>query len=433
MSSAAIEIVIVVALIIANGVFSMSETAIISSRKARLQQRADEGDANASAALKLAQTPANFLATVQIGITVIGILAGAFSGATLSEQLSSVIKTTFPTLEIYSETISFVIVVLLITILSLVIGELVPKSLALNNPERVAAAIAIPMSLLSKVMLPFVIMLNKTTNLILRLIGIKPSDEPSVTEDEIRMMVKQGAQTGTFQKAESQLVDQVFRLDDLRISSIMTPRTAIVWLETNDSQEVIQKKILENPFSYYPVVKEGPDNVFGIIWVKDLLASHYKRETPDLQVMAVKPLFVPVSTTALRMLDIFEQAQTHIALVVDEYGGLEGMITINDVLNEIVGGAMSIAHATEIDVVRREDGSFLIDGRFAIDKLRELLGLSSLPDDPLYETLGGFVMTHTGNIPVAGDTFNVEDWHFEVVDMDGRRVDKVLVQQKPVA
>ena len=430
MPSASVEIVIVLLLIVINGLFAMSEAAVISARKARLQQRADAGDKQAQAALELIEAPGTFLATTQIGITLIGILAGAFSGASISDSLASTLISIFPGLETYSHSIALVVVLVTITGLSLVIGELVPKNLALNNPERIASAVAVPMRFLARTMSPLVILLNSITRLILRLMNVKPSPEPAVTEEEIKQMVKQGAETGTFEQAESRIVEKVFRLDDLRVSSIMTPRTEIAWLDVDDPPEISRQKIIDCQFACYPLIKDTPDNVIGIVRAKTLLTRQYRQETFDLQGAAVPPLFVPGATTALRMLDIFKQENNHIALVIDEYGGLQGMITMEDILGELVGDALSGMNDSEAEILVKADGSMLVDGMLLIDKLKDVLHLPALPDEDDYETLGGLVMAQLGDIPAVTDHFDLEGWRFEVLDMDGHRVDKVLVQRQ---
>jgi putative hemolysin len=431
MSPVAIEILFIVVLLIANAVFAMSEAAVISARKPRLQQRALEGDPKAQIALDLANNPNDFLATVQIGITLVGILAGAFGGATISQQLELVLAQITP-LAPYSEALSLVLVVLIITYFSLIIGELVPKSLALNNPEGIASAIARPMRVLSRLTHPVVYLLSQSTNLVLRLIGAKPSQEPPVTEEEIRVMINQATQTGTFKAVESQMVGQVFRIGDLRAAALMTPRTDIVWLDINDSAEEIRRKIAEGGFSRFPVADASLDNVVGVVRTKDLLVRQLAGEGLDLRACLQKPLFVPETTSVLTVIEQFRQNRVHIALVIDEYGGVQGLVTLNKVLEEIIHDDLSASASedSQPQIVRRDDGSWLLDGMLAVDRLRELLDLEVLEEEKGYQTLGGFVMAHIDRVPVEGDHFEVEGIRFEIVDMDGYRVDKVLAVPK---
>jgi putative hemolysin len=434
MSPVAIELLFIVVLLIANAVFAMSEAAVISARKPRLHQRALEGDSKAQTALDLANNPNDFLATVQIGITLVGILAGAFGGATISQELELVLARITP-LEPYSEALSLVLVVIAITYFSLIIGELVPKSIALNNPERIATAIARPMRLLARFSSPVVYLLSQSTNFVLRVIGIKPSQEPLVTEEEIKVMINQATQTGTFKAVESQMVGQVFRIGDLRAAALMTPRTEIVWLDINDSAEEIRRKIAEGGFSRFPVADGSLDKIAGIVRTKDLLVRQLAGEGLDLRACMQKPLFVPETTSVLKIIEQLRQNRIHIALVIDEYGGIQGLVTMNKVLEEIIRDDLG-SHGSEDNapqIVRREDGSWLLDGMLPVDRLRDLLDLETLEEEKGYQTLGGFVMAHIDRVPVEGDHFEVEGVRFEIVDMDGYRVDKVLAMRKSEA
>ncbi|BAT55516.1 putative hemolysin [Nostoc sp. NIES-3756] len=431
MSSITVEILIIFVLIIANGIFSMSEMAIVSARKVRLQQLANQGDAKAKAALKLAESPNNFLSTVQIGISLIGILTGAFGGATIASRLAVYVKF-IPFLAPYSEPVSFGIVVLIITYLSLIVGELVPKRLALNNPERIAAVVAIPMRALAALTSPAVGLLSASTDLVLRILGITPSDEPQVTEEEIKILIEQGTEAGTFEEAEQDMVERVFRLGDRPVSSFMTPRPDIVWLDLEDTTEENRQKMTENGYSRYPVCQGGLDNVLGIIPVTDLLARSFRGDALDLTVGLRQPVFVPESTRGLKVLELFKQTITHMALVVDEYGVIQGLVTLNDIMSEIVGDVPSADDAEEPQAVQREDGSWLLDGMLAVEDFFELFGLEEweFEERGSYQTLGGFVITHLGRIPAATDHFEWQNMRIEVMDMDGNRVDKVLVVPK---
>jgi putative hemolysin len=411
-----------------NGLFSMSETAIISARKIRLQQRAEAGDARAKAALEVANEPNALLATVQIGITLIGILTGVVSGATISEEIETVLQG-IPALAPYGEAIGVGIVVALITYFTLIIGELVPKNIALTNPEQVAMLVAVPMRRLSRIATPFVKLLDLSTKIALMLLGIKASDEPHVTEDEIKGMMKQGAQTGTFKEVERKIVEQVFWLDDLNATSVMTPRTEIAWLNVNDPPEAIRAQFLKHKYSRYPVAEDSLDNLIGVVRVKDLIALNL--HDLDLRKVMQPAVFLPETTSTLKILERFDQEQTHIAFIIDEFGGLQGLVTISDVMEVIMGQGLSGVMRHD-SIVRRADGSVLLDGLLTIEEVYNILDIEPPKTGrPIYSTLGGFVLAHMGNIPNAGDTFTAQNYKFEVMDMDGRRVDKVLATPQP--
>ncbi|WGV24444.1 hemolysin family protein [Halotia branconii] len=432
MSSITFEILIILVLIIANGIFSMSEMAVVSARKVRLQQLANQGDAKARVALKLAESPNHFLSTIQIGISLIGILTGAFGGATIASRLAVYVRLV-PFLAPYSEPLSFGIVVLIITYLSLIIGELVPKRLALNNPERIAAIVAIPMRALATLASPAVHLLSTSTDVIVLMLGITPSTEPQVTEEEIKILIEQGTEAGTFEEAEQDMVERVFRLGDRPANSFMTPRPDIVWLDLDDSPEENREKMAESSYSRYPVCQGGLDNVLGVIPVTDLLTQSFRGETLDLTIGLRQPVFVPESTRGLKVLEMFKQTITHIALVVDEYGVIQGLITLNDIMSEIVGDVPAEPGQDEPQAVQREDGSWLVDGMLAVEEFFELFEMEDWESDERgsYQTLGGFVITHLGRIPAAADHFEWQGMRIEVMDMDGNRVDKVLVVPAP--
>jgi len=431
MSPITFEILILLVLIIANGVFSMSEMAIVSARKVRLQQLANQGDAKARAALKLAESPNHFLSTVQVGISLIGILTGAFGGATIANRLAIYIKFV-PLLAPYSEPISFGIAVLLITYLSLIVGELVPKRLALNNPEKIASIVAIPMQALAAIASPVVFLLSASTDLILRVLGITASTEPQVTEEEIKILIEQGTEAGTFEEAEQDMVERVFRLGDRPVSYLMTPRPDIVWLDLDDSAEENRQKMVNSAYSRYPISQGGLDNVLGVIPVTDLLARSFRGEPLDLTMGLRQPVFVPESTRGLKVLELFKQTITHMALVVDEYGVIQGLVTLNDIMSEIVGDVPSTDGQDQPQAVQREDGSWLLDGMLPVEEFLELFGMEEWQSEERgsYQTLGGFVITHLGRIPAAADYFEWQSMRIEVMDMDGNRVDKVLVIPK---
>lgn len=423
------EILLVVLLLVLNGVFAMSEIAVVSSRKARLQQRAEAGDAGARRALELAENPNRFLSTVQVGITMVGILAGAFGGATIAEPFAETLRR-YPTVAPYADGVALGLVVLAITYLSLIIGELVPKRIGLNHPERIAAAVAGPMNVLSRVSSPLVSVLTLSTEGVLRLLGIRRADEPPVTEAEISMLMEQGTQAGVFEEAEQDIVERVFWLGDQRAASLMTPRRRVVWLDAAAPPEESREVMARHRFSRFLVCEGTLDRVVGMVEVKDLWARSLAGEpVDDLRAVLRRPLFVPESTRALRVLELFRESGTHLALVVDEYGGIEGLVTLNDVLEEIVGELALAGAPASPGVVRRDDGSWLVDGALQMEEFREALDLPERREEDREEfrTVGGFVLTHLGRVPAAGDRFDAGGLRVEVVDMDGHRVDKVLV------
>jgi len=423
-----LEILIIFLLLVANGVFAMAEIAIVSARKARLQQLANTGDTKARRALELAANPNQFLATVQIGITLIGILAGAFGGATLAEEIGARINEV-PLLAPHGETIGVIIVVLGITYLSLVIGELVPKRLALNNPERIASSVAVPMKGLSRVTAPVVKLLSISTDAVIRLLRVRPSEEPTISLEEIKVLIKQGTEIGVFEESEQDMIESVLRLDERKVEVLMTPRTQIVWLDIEDSLEEIREKIASSQHSRFPVAKENLDNVLGIVHTKDLLDQSLAGKPFDIRGLLYQPLFIPETMSALKVLELFKLKEIYIALILDEYGGIQGMVTRNEILEDISRNFPSMGESTEPQATRREDGSWLIDGLLPIDELKEILRIDNFPSEEFgqYHTVGGFVMTRVGSIPTEGQKFEWRRLLFEVVDMDGRRVDKVLV------
>lgn len=428
MDKTILNVVVIFILLVANGIFAMSEIAMISAKKVRLKQKADNGDASAKTALELAENPNRFLSTTQIGITLIGILAGALGGATLSTELGALISK-IEVLAPYSEGIAFTIVVLLTTYFSLVIGELIPKRLAMGNPEKIAAAVAIPMQALSKFTAPIVHLLSRSTELGLKIIGADPSTDPPITEEEIRILMKQGTQVGIFEEAEEDMVTGVFRLGDRFIDSIMTPRTEIEWIDLEETNESILEQIISSSHTRFPAALYDLDNVQGILSAKDFLAGYQTDTNINLQKFIQPPLFVPDSMSALKVLENLKQAGMHVALVLDEFGGLLGMVTLYDILKAIVGGIPTAGEEPEPQAILREDGSWLLDGLLSIDEFKDTLLFPPLPDEDRvgYQTLGGFVMSQFGEVPISGMAFEWNNYRFEVVDMDGRRIDKVLV------
>ncbi len=425
-----LEISILIFLILLNGVFALSELAIVSSRRERLQMLVDEGNKGASIALTMAQEPTALLSTVQVGITLIGILAGAFGGASLSDELALLIAP-LPVIGAYARTISLAIVVGTITYFSVVLGELVPKRLALRDPERIAAMVARPMSLLSRIARPLVRLLTLSTAFFLRVLGVRETiSDSTVSEEEIKVLIEQGALAGVFEEAERDMVESIFRFGDRQLRSIMTPRTEIVWLDINDSEEIVRETVSQSHHSRFPVCDDSIDRVLGIVEAKDLLSSSWSDEPFDLRAVMRAPVFLPETMPALRALEKFKQTGNQSALLVDEFGGIEGMVTLIDMMEAIVGDIPTLEEIAEPPVVRREDGSLLVEGYLDVEDLKELLDVDELPDEEDYQTLGGFVVLRLGRLPRVGDIVEWLDYRFEIVDMDGNRVDKVLIMPR---
>jgi putative hemolysin len=432
MSAVALELFAILLLIVANGVFSGAEIAVVSSRRVRLEQRAQAGDRRARAALRLSREPNEFLSTVQIGITLIGILSGAVGGATLAGRLRPLLAAV-PPLRPWSEPLSFVLVVTAITYLSLVIGELVPKRIALSAPEPVACALARPMAALSRVSAPLVHLLGFSTDALLHLLGVRASQEPEITEEEIKALIRQGAQTGVFEEAEHEIVQRVLRLADRPIKATMTPRTEIDWIDSEAPEEEQLRTVLDANHARFPVGRGSLDDCLGVVRGRAYLAARLQHHPVDLVPLLQPPLFVAENARALAVIEQFKQTGVHIALVTDEYGGIEGLVTLNDLMEAIVGDLPSAEDEEDPMVIVREDGSWLLDGALDIGEFMDLVGRShgSPAQTGGFHTLGGFAMHRLGRIPRAGERFACEGLLFEIVDMDGNRVDKLLVQREP--
>jgi putative hemolysin len=419
-------LIAIAVLLILNGVLAMAETALLSTRKARLQNELNKGDERAGVALKLTENPNQFLSVIQIGITSIDLLIGALTGATLGAWIESQIDH-YPLLAPYSTLIGIFIGVLPVTYLSLVLGELVPKRLALRDPEGVSSFVAGPMMFFSRLFHPFVRFLSFSTESVLRIMGVKVSTDPPVTEEEIQLLIDQGTQAGVFEESEQDMVEGVFSLADQRVYSLMTPRPDVVWLDVNDSVEEIRQKLADSNLSRFPVRQGSLDAIVGIVRARDLLVQSLNNEPIVLKNILKPAFFVPETMFASRALELFKEKGTDMLLVIDEFGALQGLLTINDILEEIVG-EMEIE---EPQATQRPDGSWLLDGMLEVDDFKEIFDLPLLPHEDEYETLSGFVMMSLGRVPQPTDRF---EWHglkFEVMDMDGRRVDKVLVTTLP--
>lgn len=429
MTSAGVEIFVIALLIIVNGVFALSELAIVSSRKARLEQWAKEGDSRARVALELANSPDSFLPTIQVGITFVGILTGAFGGATIGNLLTRYLAAV-PLLARYSQAISVGIVVVCITYLSLIVGELAPKRLALNNPEKIARIIAPLIRRLSRTVHPLVVLLSGSTNVLLRIFRMKLTVEPTVTEEEIKLLIDQGTRAGTFQEFEQDTIERVFRLADRRVAVLMTPRTDIVWLDLHESEEETRRKIARHKYSFFPVAADTLDNIIGVVSGKDLLTLAMEGKPFNLREISRKPLFVSETTPAVKVLELFKKTRTHIALVVDEYGAILGLVSFEDILRSVFEDVEEAAEG-EKEIVMRDDGSWLIAGSLPLDEFADFLEIGEISDEERAGmiTLGGFVMAKIGGVPAEGQHFYWKKFRIEVLDMDGRRVDKVLVSR----
>jgi putative hemolysin len=425
MSSILLEVFLVFFLILLNGFLAMAETALVSSRRTRFQQLADEGDARARAALRLTEDPARFLSTIQAGITLIGIVMGAFAGTTIAETLAAPLRR-IPWLAGGAEAAALAVVVIAITFVSIIIGELVPKQISLINPERIALALAGTMRVLASVLSPAVRVLAATSSGILRLFGVRNPGQPLVSEEEIKVMIDQGIERGMFQEAERDMIEGVFDLGDRRVNELMTPRTDVAWLDVTDRRAQILARIRETGHSRYPVCRDGLDTVLGMVMAKDILTCVLADEDADLALRMKPPLYLPEHALALKALETFKKSRQHVALAIDEYGVVQGLITMYDILQAIVGDIPSAGEPAIPMAVQRADGSWLLDGLLPLDRFKELFHLGKLPQEGAYETLGGFLMTQMGRIPVPTDVVQWEGLRLEVVDMDGNRIDKVL-------
>ncbi|MGZ5444702.1 MAG: hemolysin family protein [Thermoanaerobaculia bacterium] len=420
MSRIALEIILIVLLVTANGIFAMAEIAIVSARKARLRSRSEEGDRRAAVALELAESPNDFLSTVQIGITLVGILAGVFGGATLAEELGAVFNT-YPWMAPHGERFGVAVVVLAITYLSLIIGELVPKRVALANPERIGARMAPFMRALSRFARPAVWFLSISTAAVVKMLRIPVSNEPAVTEEELTSMLELGRKTGEFHPAEEEMIKGVFALGDRSARTIMTPRHEVVWLDLTEPADVLQRKIVKSGMSRFPAAEGSLDAFVGIIEVKDLLARCFTGAPVDLRSAVREPLVFPETTSALQILHEFQGRKMEMAIVVDEYGGFEGIVTVADLATRILG-----LEEDEHPIVQREDGSWLVDAMMSFDDFAREVGLRAREHGE-YDTVAGFVLGNLGRLPRVAESFEAYGFRVEIVDMDGRRVDKVLV------
>lgn len=422
------EVLVIFILLLANGVFAMAEIAVVSSKKARLRRLSEAGNTSAKVALDLAESPNRFLSTVQVGITLVGILAGAFGGATLAEKAAGPIGD-ISALAPYADKIAFVLVVVLITYFSLLLGELVPKRLGLSNPERVAMALAKPMNWLSRSAGPLVSFLSGSTEALLRLLRFQPNKELPVSEDEVRVLMQEGLRAGAFNKVESQIVHSALELDQLPVREIMTPRPKVIWLNQNDTHDQIWHKIVVSGHSHFPVYEGSRDHTVGIVSVKAIYANLAAGVGVRLKDLMISPIVVPETQTVLQLVETFKQSGLHIALVTDEFGTLVGLVTLNDVMEAIVGEFPSQGERAKPTAKKREDGSYLIDAMLDIESVSLALpGVKFGRDEySQYQTLAGYVVKQFGRVPKEGESFEAQGYIFEVLDMDHHRVDKILV------
>jgi len=419
-------------LLLANGIFAMAEIALVSARKTKLRQLAGGGDARARLALAQAEAPTRFLSTVQFGVTLSSIVAGVYGGATVAAHLELWL-TRFPTLAPYGKYLSYGTVIFGITLVSIVAGELLPKRLALTQPEKFAMTLARPMLLVARIAAPFVWLLTVLTEGLGRLFRIQAPHEAPVTDEEVATLIEQGLHAGVFQKAEKEMVEGVFELDHLPVTTLMTPRPKMVWLNIDDADEVNWRKIVASGHSHFPVYHETRDQVLGMVAVKALWAHSAIGLPTHLKNLLTPPLIVPETMVAMQLLEAFKKTGKHTALVADEFGSFQGMVTLIDVLEAIVGDLPDQMRKAKPEAKQREDGSWLMDATLPVAELKQRLALRELPheNDADFQTLGGFVVTQFGRIPAAADRFDWQGWRFEVVDMDRHRVDKVLVSRTP--
>ncbi len=427
MSEIFFQVLFIAVLILINGIFSMTEIAVVSARPVRLAGAAKNGDAGAAAALNLQQKPERFLSTVQIGITLVGVLSGAFGGALLSDEFNTVVLQV-PLLAPWASQIGFGIVIVIITYFSLVIGELVPKNLALNRPETIASLFSRPMNLISRITSPVVWLLSGSTALVLKILRIRAVSHSTITEEEIKAHIAHGTEIGVLYETEQELIENVIRLDDQRVAAIMTSRLKIVWLDLDDDIEINRRKLIDSPYSRMPVCRNGLDNVIGLVKSRDLLSHVLSGGELDFESVLKQPAFVPETNSALELLEAFKESHSLTAIVIDEFGAVSGVVTMNDVLEAIVGD-LPVGGVVNKGVVLRDDGSMLLDGDLTVDEFCEILGLGELPEDEdeSYQTLAGFTLARLEKLPVEGEKFEWEGYMFEVVDMDGLRVDKLFV------
>ncbi len=432
MSESARQILTLFILIVINGLFSMTEMAVVSSRRARLQSSHESGDKRAKTVLDLLDSPNDFFSTIQIAISLIGVITGAIGAQSFSHYLRDILmRVSF--LKNIAQPLSVLLISLLITYFSLVIGELIPKRIATNDPEKIAMTMCGPVKVLATIFLPVVRILSLSTEAGLKIFGIRENEDASVSEDEIKVMIEQGKQDGVFEENEQDIVETVFRMSDRTVETLMTPRTELPWIDLEEPLEESLKEIADSTYHYFPLVRGNPDDVIGVISSKALLDAYIRQDKIDLEKIAEPPLFVPESKPALSLLDDLKVSESNFAVVLDEYGGFSGMITPYDLLNALVGDVTNIGDEPndEEDILVRADGSWSFDGMLDIEEFKETIGVRELPDESRvgYQTLAGFILSQLGSIPATGDAFDWNGFHFEIVDMDGLRIDRIFVSR----
>ncbi|CAK0762099.1 putative hemolysin [Gammaproteobacteria bacterium] len=424
-----VQILFIFFMIVINGFFAMSELSIMLARKVRLETMAKNGHRGARRALAISEKPTRFLSTVQIGITLLGICTGAVSGATLAEKSGQWLATMIPALEPWSEPIALTVIITITGYLSLVGGELVPKQLAVSNPESIAVIVARPMYVLSVMVTPMVWFLEASSALLLKLLGRHESVPRGVTEEEVRAFIAEGARVGALKPAEKDMMTGVMRLADWRVRAFMTPRPEVIWIDIEDDSPTVLRKLRESPFSRLPVARGDLDELLGIVQAKDLLDQILDGCPLNVSDALREASVVHGNSPALGVLEVLRSSPLHMAMVVDEYGSVQGIITATDILQAIVGNLASPDAEPGPNAIQRKDGSWLVDGELAFDIACDLTGIKDLPSIPVeYTTVAGFALTHLGHIPKAGESFQCGSYSFEVVDMDGRRIDKLLVK-----
>jgi len=419
---------IVLLLVLLNAFFAMSELAIVSSRRPRLQKLVERGHRGAALALKLSEDPGQFLSAVQVGITLIGIIAGAYSGATLADPFAAYLRETFPLLGAMADDAALVIVVSIITYLSLVVGELVPKRLAMNHAEGIAVVVSRPIALLARIGTPVVWLLQRSTELLVRLLGGHKEPE-GVTHEEVKTLIAEGAEQGGIEEAERHMLEGVFALGDLTVRSIMTPRPDVEWLSKHDTREEVLQSLSTAKHSRLLLCGDEMDDIVGMVRMRDLMNQLAVGQAIDLEAACTQVLSIHESTTALRLLELFRNAPSHLAVVLDEYGSLEGVVTPSDVLSAVTGQLLESSDEAT-NVVKREDGSWLVDGRVRVVDAERAVGAYEWSGKN-YTTVAGLVLDRIGHVPRTGEKVTVGAFTLEVVDMDGRRIDKLLVSRQP--
>jgi len=422
------EILIIFGLIFLNGVFAMAEIAVVSARKTKLEHAAANGDRRAAVALEMANTPGKLLSTVQIGMTVVIILTGVYSGAAITDKVSAWLER-FPILTPYSHKLAITLVFIVITFFTLVFGELVPKQVGLIRAETIARNAAFPMKWFSIIAHPLIWLLTKPGELIIRVLNIKPSADSKVTEEEIKAIIQEGTDDGEIREIEQDIVERVFHLGDRKVGSLMTHRTEMVWLNVKDSEEITNRKIVSAIHSVYPVCDGDLDKIIGMVYIKDLFINNLSRESINLRQHLQEPLFILESNSAYEVLEKFREVKTHHGLVVDEYGSIVGLVTLNNILEALVG-EIPTHNEVEYEITEREDGSWLIDGQLPFYDFIQKFDIQYFDKSRIkYNTLGGFALSHLRRIPRTGEKFTWHHYEFEIVDMDGTRIDKILVKK----